>query len=104
MQFSVGGEFTPTSSMIASYWKRVKYRMGFRYNKTYLNLRNNQINEFGISFGVGLPIPRSLSTFNLALEVGRSGTTAAGLIQNNFFKLTIGIAIWERWFVKNKYN
>lgn len=104
MQFSMGGEFTPTKSIVASYWKRVKYRMGFRYNKTYLNLRDNQINEFGISFGVGLPIPRSLSTINLALEVGRRGTTAAGLIQENFFKFTIGISVWERWFVKNKYN
>lgn len=104
MQINVGGEFTPVGSITASYWKRVKYRLGFRYNKTYLNIRENQINEFGITFGMGLPIPRSFSTFNIALEVGRKGTTAAGLIQNNYFRITLGISVWERWFVKNKYN
>ena len=104
MQINVGGEFTPVASITASYWKRVKYRVGFRYNKTYLNIRNNEINEFGITFGMGLPIPRSFSTFNVALEIGRKGTTAAGLIQSNYFRLTLGFSVWERWFVKNKYN
>ncbi|MCF8366238.1 MAG: outer membrane protein transport protein [Bacteroidales bacterium] len=104
MAFNIGGEFTPSSSITSNYWKRVKYRAGFRYNKTYLNIRDNQINEFGISFGMGMPIPRSLSTFNFGIEIGRRGTTAVGLIQSNYIKFTLGVSVWERWFVKNKYN
>jgi hypothetical protein len=103
LQISLGGEFTPSASMTGDYWKRVKYRLGFRYNETYLSLEGKQINEFGISFGVGLPIPRSLSTINAAVEIGQLGTTASGLIQNNYIRFTLGIAVWERWFVKNKY-
>lgn len=104
MQISLGGEFSPSPNLMASYWRRVKYRVGFRYNKTYLDLRDTRINEFGISFGLGLPIPRSYSTMNLGFEIGRKGTTASGLIQNNFYRITVGISVWERWFVKNKYN
>ncbi len=104
MQVSIGGEFLPSQRIISSYWKRIKYRLGFRYNKTYLNLRETQINEFGISFGMGLPIPRSLSTINLGIEVGRRGTTASNLIQENFINITLGVSVWERWFVKSKYN
>ncbi len=104
MQFSIGGEFQPNRNAVTSYWKLVTYRLGFRYNKTYLEVRNTQINEFGISFGVALPIPRSLSTVNFGVEVGRTGTTASNLIQENFVKFTLGIDIWERWFVKRKYN
>lgn len=104
MQVSLGGEFTPSSSITSNYWQRVKYRLGFRYNQSYLEIRDNRINEFGISFGMGMPIPRSLSTFNFGLEIGRKGTTADGLIQNNYFRVTVGISVWERWFVKNKYN
>jgi hypothetical protein len=103
LQINLGGEFTPSRSITGNYWKRVKYRLGFRFNETYLSLEDKQINEFGISFGVGLPIPRSLSTINAAIEIGQLGTTAAGLIQNNYIRLTIGVAVWERWFVKNKY-
>jgi len=103
IQISLGGEFMPSRSFTGNYWKRVKYRMGFRFQETYLELKGKQINEFGISFGVGLPISRSLSTINAAVEFGQLGTKASGLIQNNYFRMTLGIAVWERWFVKNKY-
>lgn len=103
LQVSLGGEFTPSRTITGNYWKRVKYRLGFRYQETYLSLEGKQINEFGISFGIGLPIPRSLSTINAAVEIGQLGTTASGLIQNNYIRFTLGVAVWERWFVKNKY-
>jgi len=104
MQFSIGGEYQPNRNAASNYLKLVTYRLGFRYNKTYLELRNHQINQFGISFGVALPLPRTLTTINLGVEIGRSGTTASGLIQENFMKFTLGFDIWERWFVKRKYN
>ncbi len=104
MQFSIGGEYQPSRTAASNYLKLVTYRLGFRYNKTYLELRDNQINQFGITFGVALPLPRTLTTVNLGVEIGRSGTTASGLIQENFMKFTLGIDIWERWFVKRKYN
>lgn len=100
LQFSAGGEFLPSEQVYTDYWKRVKYRLGFRYNKTYLNINNTPINEFGITFGLGLPIPRSLSTVNLGVEFGRKGTTSNNLIQDNYVKLNLDISIWERWFVK----
>jgi hypothetical protein len=100
MQFSVGGEFLPSEKVFTKYWKRVKYRAGFRYNKTYLNLNNTPVNEFGITIGLGLPVPRSLSTINLGLEWGKKGTTSNNLIQDNYVKLTLDVSIWERWFVK----
>ena len=104
MQFSVGGEYLPRASGLVSYFSRVTYRLGFRYNQSYLYLRNTQINEFGISFGLGLPLPRSYSSVNLAVEIGSRGTTASGLIQENFIKFTLGVSVNERWFVKRRYN
>jgi hypothetical protein len=78
--------------------------MGIRYNQTYLNIYDQSINEFGISFGLGLPLPRSLTTIDLSVEVGRGGTTAKNLIQENFVNFTLGVSIYERWFVKRRYN
>jgi hypothetical protein len=103
MQIAVGGEFLPSERSIDTYWKRIRYRIGFRYHKTYLNLYENQINEFGITFGMGLPIPRSFSTLNVGFEVGRSGTTASNLIQDSFIRINLGVSIWERWFVQRRY-
>jgi hypothetical protein len=101
---SVGGQFTPSHTSISGYWKRVTYRMGAQYNQTYLQLNGHQITDFGISFGVSLPMPRSLTTLDLSLEVGRRGTMADNLIRETYANLTVGIAIYERWFVKRKYN
>ncbi|MBE0638845.1 MAG: hypothetical protein IH598_10025 [Bacteroidales bacterium] len=102
-QFSMGGEYLPSDRSIDTYWKKIKYRAGFNFNQTYLNLQNTQINEFGISFGMGLPIPRSFSTLNLGFELGRRGTTTSNLIQENYIKINVGVSIWERWFVKKRY-
>jgi hypothetical protein len=101
---AVGGEFTPKHTSISKYWSRVTYRLGARYNQTYLKLYGQSINEFGISFGIGLPLPRSLTTIDLSLEVGQGGTTAKNLIQETFVNFTVGVSIYERWFVKRRYN
>lgn len=101
---AIGGEYTPISTSISKYWKRITYRAGLRYSQTYLNLYGHSINEVGISFGIGLPLPRTLSTVNLGLEVGRGGTKKDNLIQESFINLSVGVSINERWFVKRKYN
>lgn len=101
---AIGSEFTPRYTSISKYWSRVTYRMGARYTQTYLNIYGQSINEFGISFGLGLPLPRSLTSIDLSLEVGRGGTTAKNLIQETFVNFTLGVSIYERWFVKRRYN
>jgi hypothetical protein len=103
MRVSIGGQYKPLAEGISKYWQRIYYRFGFRYEKTYLKLRNNQIDEFGISLGVGLPLKGLTSTVNLGLEIGQSGTKNNGLIKENFFRFTIGIAMYERWFIKRKF-
>ncbi len=104
LRVSLGGSFNPSASTISSYWKRVTYRGGVRYSQSYLELRGNRINEFGISIGVGLPLPRTRSTINFAAELGTRGTTTDNLIKENFVKFTLGLSIFERWFIIRKYD
>lgn len=101
---AAGAQYTPAFSSISGYWKRVTYRAGARYSQTYLKINGEPINEFGISFGIGLPLPRSLTTVDLSLEAGRRGTTAKNLIKETFVNFTVGVSLYERWFVKTKYN
>ena len=101
---AVGGEYIPSSTSISNYWTRVSYRLGGFYEQTYLNINGTSINKIGVSAGMTLPMPRSQSRVNLGLELGKCGTKSANLIQENYVKLTVGISIFERWFVKRKYN
>jgi len=102
--FSAGTEFKPAFSDVGSYLMRMQYRAGFRYSQTYLELRNTQLNEYAFSFGLGLPLRKTRSTFNLAAEIGRRGTTNNGLIQDNFIRLSFGVSFVERWFIQRKYD
>ncbi len=101
---NLGGEYIPNHSSVTSYWQRVKYRLGMRYENTYLEINNTPIKEFGISFGLGFPFRRSKSNLNFAFEIGNRGTVENNLVQENFYKFTFGLSIYERWFVKSKYR
>nr|WP_321232010.1 hypothetical protein [uncultured Psychroserpens sp.] len=102
--FSVGGFYIPDYTSFSSYWKRATYRAGFHFENTGLEINNETINEFGMSFGVGLPIGQVFSNANIGFEFGRRGTTDQNLIQENFFNVNISLSLNDVWFQKRKYN
>ncbi|MEN8898774.1 MAG: hypothetical protein ABF247_02870 [Nonlabens sp.] len=109
--FRAGGFYIPNYNSITSYWDRVVYRGGIRYEELGLELSGNgvnssDINEFGISFGLGLPIGRGngFSNANIGVEFGQRGTQDAGLIKERFVNFSIGLSLNDIWFIKRKYN
>lgn len=106
---SAGAEFTPKHTTISGYFSRVTYRLGGFYEHGFINLEGNDgvshsINKVGVTVGMSLPLPRTLSKVNMALEVGQYGTREGGLIQEQYAKLSVGVSVFERWFMKRKYN
>ncbi len=110
-RISLGGFIIPKISSITNYWKRVAYRAGIRMEKTGLLIDQSQTNrnftsidDFGISFGLGLPL-KGLSTLNLGFEYGKKGTTDNNLIEENYFNFRIGLSLSDKnWFVKRKID
>ena len=105
--FSLGGFIIPKYNSFSSYFSRMVYRAGLRFEDTGLNINNTNINEFGISFGVGLPIGSARDFFsnaNLGFEIGKRGTTKNNLIQENFFKFHLSLSLNDRWFQKRRYD
>lgn len=102
-QLNVGGEVIPDIEKYSNYLARVHYRLGFNYGKTYLHLRGQDLHEYAISFGFGLPLRGMKTMLNLGGVYGMRGTTTSGLIRESYFKVVIGFSIYERWFVKRKY-
>jgi hypothetical protein len=102
--FSVGGFFIPQYNSFTSYFKRAVYRAGLHFEKTGLNIKDESINEFGISFGVGLPVGTFFSNVNLGFELGKRGTTSSNLLQENFVNFQLSLSLNDRWFQKRKYD
>ena len=103
-KFAFGAEWIPNKFSIRSYVSKIAYRAGFKYEETYLKIGDEQINDFGISFGVGLPVYRSNSTINIGAEIGRRGTTKNGLVLENYARLNLSMNIYDLWFVKRRFD
>jgi len=106
-KIALGGFYTPKFNSISSYWERVTYRAGLKFEKTGLLVDgvgdgNNftAIEDFGISFGVGLPLSQQLSNINLGFEFGKRGNTNNGLVQENYFNFRLGLSLNDKWFKK----
>ncbi|GAL81526.1 putative outer membrane protein [Algibacter lectus] len=100
----LGGFFIPKYNSFSSYLQRVVYRAGVHFENTGLNIENESINEFGMSFGLGLPVGSFFSNANLGVEVGKRGTTNSNLIQENFINFQLSLSLNDRWFSKRKFD
>ncbi|HRE77478.1 MAG TPA: outer membrane protein transport protein [Flavobacterium sp.] len=103
-KFSLGGYYIPKYNSFNRYLERVTYRAGFNYENTGLIINNESINNYGITFGLGLPLGGSFSNINVGFEYGKRGTTNAGLVEENYTNVFISLSLNDRWFVKRKYE
>ncbi|MBC5840920.1 hypothetical protein H8R23_05845 [Flavobacterium sp. F-380] len=104
MKYSLGGYFVPNYNSFSSYAKRIVYRAGLKYEKTGLIVNSESINDMGFTLGFGLPITGSFSNINFGFEMGKRGTTNAGLIQENYANFSVGLSLNDRWFEKRKFQ
>ena len=100
----LGIEYIPDSRSLRNYLKRIKYRAGFYHNNSYLKLNGEQIENYGITFGLGLPIANNKTSINISCAYGKNGTTNYGLIEENYFKFGISLTLYDFWFIKRKFN
>jgi hypothetical protein len=63
-------------------------------------LRGNQLNDYGITFGVGLPFRNTKTSFNLGFVLGQRGTLKDDLIKENYFNINLSITFHDLWFFK----
>ncbi len=103
-KYRLGGYYIPNYNSLTSYFSRVVYRAGFRYEETGLTIDGTTIDEFGMSFGVGLPVGRLFSNANIGFEYGQRGTTDFGLVKEQFFNVSISLSLNDQWFRQIKFN
>lgn len=112
---AAGAEFLPNDKNFSKFFSRLKYRAGFHYAQTNIKINNQAINEFGINFGIGIPLIITTANdqgllqkvytyaFNVGFEAGSRGTTKNNLVRENIYRLKFGISLNDRWFVRRKY-
>ncbi|WP_187263396.1 PorV/PorQ family protein [Pontibacter beigongshangensis] len=103
---ALGAEYTPDPNSVSNYLKRVTYRGGVRYGDSPYTVNGEQLKDMALTVGMTFPIGQASMydyyQLNTAFSAGRRGTTANGLIQENYFDFSIGFTINSRWFLKRR--
>jgi hypothetical protein len=91
-----------------NYFKRLEYRIGYRTEKTNIFLNNQDVKINALSFGIGIPIAerdkyRRFSRVNVGFEYLTRGANTT-LINETYYKFTVGIVFSDKWFIKYKYD
>lgn len=101
---SVGAEYIP-NLMGRSYFSHVKYRLGGYYSKPYYKINGvRAANEYGVTAGFGLPIPRTRSIVSLSAQYVRTKATEASFLDEKTLRICVGVTFNEGWFFKRKVN
>ncbi|WP_462264430.1 hypothetical protein [Mucilaginibacter sp.] len=105
--FRVGGQITPNVDALRNYFARMDYRLGFKYDKTNLNVLGTDIKAYAATFGLGFPLPRNNNAFykiNFSAELGQRGTLQNNLIKEKFINLHLSFTLNDVWFVKYRFD
>jgi hypothetical protein len=94
-----------------SYWSRAIYRAGFNLSREPFLINNTELNSYGFTLGMGLPVGKYGLTeilyrnhvINLAFEFGQRGNKNS-VLRENFFRLSAGFSLSDIWFIKRKYD
>lgn len=97
--------------MAGSKWYQTsQIRFGGHYGQSYIKVNEEQLQDYGISFGLGLPLlySKSRSIINLGVNLGTRGLPDGTILKENYAGVYIGFSFTptknDYWFFKRKYD
>ena len=99
-----GAEYIPDKFSNYNFFDRMEYRIGGRYGESYALYQGDNVKEYGITFGTGIPLRRSRSRISLVVDLSRRGDPDAGLPQETRVSIGASLNLYDYWFLKRKYD
>ena len=100
-RIGVGLEMLPSVNMLAKYYEKMTFRVGYFYQGLdLLDINGNSISEYGVTLGFGFPYYGTLGRIDVALKYGVRGDLSKNPVEENIFQLFISITGGEKWFVR----
>jgi hypothetical protein len=99
-KYAVGAEYTP--KIRGNYVQRITYRFGGYYTQDYLKISGNNVKDYGLTCGVGLPTPEGKTLINIGFEWHHRNSSPVSMLTENYYNITIGLNFNELWFWQRK--
>lgn len=101
-RWGLGGEITPDPVAVDNFLKRITYRLGVNYEQYPYLANNNNVRDYGATFGLSVPAGRS--SLDVALKLGKRGNKADNILEETYFRVSFGITFNDQWFIKRKFD
>lgn len=102
--FNVGIEYTPNRNDVRYYMKRCTYRVGGYYSHDYYKYNGVQVTAAAFTAGITFPVFRWSNGISVGMEFGQRGKLANNMVKETFVNFSIGLNIYDIWFIKHRYE
>ena len=99
-----------TNSAVSKLFSRITYRAGFYSDNLPHSFNKAQFNQFGTTFGIGIPVLSqfSFSSLNFGIEYGKRTNSYIEALNERFYGIKIGVILSpsraDSWFRKIKLD
>lgn len=98
-KLSLGFEYRPQTVPGISYWEQIILRAGLSYEMSQYNFNGNNLKQYSAFGGIAFPLSPD-NTIDIGLEYSVRGTKDNNLLQENFFRVNLGISFGDVWFIR----
>lgn len=99
-----GAEYIPDKYSNYSFFNRMEYRIGCRYGESYTLIGGDNLKEYGITFGTGIPMRRSRSRLSLVVDLSTNGNSSVGVPRETRLSVGASLNLFDYWFLKRQYE
>lgn len=99
-----GAEYIPDKYSNYNFFNRMEYRIGGRYGKSYAQYEGQNLKEFGITFGTGIPLRRSRSRISVMVDLATRGNGDPTLPRETRISIGASLNFYDYWFLKRQYD
>ena len=108
----LGGSIIPNKKALgrSNYWKTTTYNFGLQLGNSGIEMKNEELNEFGINFGFGFPLKKfkyQTETFgsSIFLSFGYLNRFNENLgVSENYLNINASVVLNDKWFIKRKFK
>ena len=102
--FRAGFEIVPNINDIRYYLRRCAYRAGAYFDQECYTVNGYNINTYGITLGVTLPVFKWYNGLTLGVDFGQRSMNRDKLIREQYVMFNVGFNIHDIWFRKHRYE
>ncbi len=100
-KIGLGIEYKDKRLKTKTFLQKLTYRGGLSYEKTKFLINGNNVNEYSISAGIGVPMNQT-DILDFAIRLGQRGNTNLGMVEEKFINFGISLSFGEKWFSRRR--